>query len=235
MKRGKSRLSLALKGKKVRAAKAKVSNPKKSVPVDVLNQNKVTYKKVLKNTNVSYDIFPEKVQEIVSVNKKQKRKSYSFQTGTALKVKVKGKKVYFKSKKGKTKFTRMGTKITDANGVTTSKVKLSYNKKKKILKVTPDKKWWNSKKRKFPLEIRTTYLTDKHRRDVKVGAAYAGSPNSNYGYDKSLLLQANKCVAFTKMSTLAELKQPNVQILDASLNIKNEKTMKLGAGKTFDI
>ena len=57
--------------------------------------------------------------------------------------------------------------------------------KKKILKVTPDKKWWNSKKRKFPLEIRTTYLTDKHRRDVKVGAAYAGSPNSNYGYDKS--------------------------------------------------
>lgn len=235
MKRGKSRLSLALKGKKVRAAKAKVSNPKKSVPADVLNQNKVTYKKVLKNTNVSYDIFPEKVQEIVSVNKKQKRKSYSFQTGTALKVKVKGKKVYFKSKKGKTKFTRMGTKITDANGVTTSKVKLSYNKKKKILKVTPDKKWWNSKRRKFPLEIRTTYLTDKHRRDVKVGAAYAGSPNSNYGYDKSLLLQANKCVAFTKMSTLAELKQPNVQILDASLNIKNEKTMKLGAGKTFDI
>ncbi len=200
MKRGKSRLSLALKGKKVRAAKAKVSNPKKSVPADVLNQNKVTYKKVLKNTNVSYDIFPEKVQEIVSVNKKQKRKSYSFQTGTALKVKVKGKKVYFKSKKGKTKFTRMGTKITDANGVTTSKVKLSYNKKKKILKVTPDKKWWNSKKRKFPLEIRTTYLTDKHRRDVKVGAAYAGPPNSNYGYDKSLLLQANKCVAFTKMS-----------------------------------
>ena len=201
----------------------------------MLNQNKVTYKKVMKNTNVSYDIFPEKVQEIVSINKMQKNKSLSFKLNTKLKVKAKGKKVYFKTQKGKAKFTRMSTKITDASGVTTSKAKLSYNKKKKTLQVTPDKKWWNSKKRKFPLEIRTTYLTDRHSRDVKVGAAYAGSPDSNFGYDKSLLLQANKCVAFTKMSTLAELKQPNVQILDASLNIKNEKTMKLGAGTTFDL
>lgn len=235
MKRDKTSLSIALKGKKLKAAKVKRSNPGKKTATDVLNQNKVTYKKVMKNTNVSYDIFPEKVQEIVSINKKQKRKALSFKLNTKLKVKVKGRKVYFKTKKGKTKFTRMSTKITDARGVSTSRVKLSYNKKTKTLKVTPDKKWWNSRKRKFPLEIRTTYLTDRHSRDVKVGAAYAGSPDSNFGYDKSLLLQANKCVAFTKMSTLAELKQPNVQILDASLNIKNEKTMKLGAGKTFDL
>ena len=235
MKRGKTSLSIALKGKKIKAAKAKLSNPTKKVATDVLNQNKVTYKKVMKNTNVSYDIFPEKVQEIVSINKKQKRKSLSFKLNTKLKVKVKGKKVYFKTKKGKTKFTRMNTVITDANGVSTSKVKVSYNKKTKTLKVTPDKKWWNNKKRKFPVEIRTTYLTDKHSRDVKVGAAYSGSPDSNFGYDKSLLLQANKCVAFTKMSTLSELKNKNVQIRDAALHIKNEKTLKLGAGKTFDI
>ena len=235
MKRGKTSLSIALKGKKIKAAKAKLSNPTKKVAIDVLNQNKVTYKKVMKNTNVSYDIFPEKVQEIVSINKKQKRKSLSFKLNTKLKVKVKGKKVYFKTKKGKTKFTRMNTVITDANGVSTSKVKVSYNKKTKTLKVTPDKKWWNNKKRKFPVEIRTTYLTDKHSRDVKVGAAYSGSPDSNFGYDKSLLLQANKCVAFTKMSTLSELKNKNVQIRDAALHIKNEKTLKLGAGKTFDI
>ncbi len=235
MKRGKTSLLIALKAKKIKAAKAKISNPGKKAATDVLNQNKVTYKKVMKNTNVSYDIFPEKVQEIVSIQKKQKSKALSFKLNTKLKVKVKGTKIYFKTKQGKTKFTRMSTKITDASGVTTSKAKLSYNKKKKTLQVTPDKKWWNSKKRKFPLEIRTTYLTDRHSRDVKVGAAYVGSPDSNFGYDKSLLLQANKCVAFTKMSTLAELKQPNVQILDASLNIKNEKTMKLGAGKTFDI
>ena len=189
----------------------------------------------MKNTSISYDIFPEKVQEIVSIHKKQKRKALSFKLNTKLKIKVKGRKIYFKTKKGKTKFTRMSTKITDASGVTTSKAKLSYNKKKKTLKVTPDKKWWNSKKRKFPLEIRTTYLSDKHSRDVKVGAAYAGSPDSNYGYDKSLLLQANKCVAFTKMSTLSELKNKDVQIRDAALHIKNEKTLKLGAGKTFDI
>ena len=235
LKRGKTSLFIALKGKKLKQSKAKISNPKKTTYTDVLNQNKVTYKKVLKNTNVSYDIFPEKVQEIVTVSKKQKNKSFSFKLNTKLKVKVKGKKVYFKTKKGKTKFTRMSTKITDANGVSTTNVKLFYNKKTKTLKVTPNKKWWNSKKRKFPVEIRTTYLTDKHRRDVKVGAAYAGAPNSNFGYDKSLLLQANKCVAFTKMSTLSELKNQDVQIRDAALHIKNEKTIKLGAGKTFDI
>ena len=235
MKRGKTSLSIALKGKKLKEAKAKLSNPKKKEATDVLNQNKVTYKKVMKNTSVSYDIFPEKVQEIVKISKKQKRKALSFKLNTKLKAKVKGRKVYFKTKKGKTKFTRMNTVITDANGVSTSKVKLSYNKKTKTLKVTPDKKWWNSKKRKFPVEIRTTYLTDKHSRDVKVGAAYSGSPDSNFGYDKSLLLQANKCVAFTKMSTLSELKNKSVQIRDAALHIKNEKTLKLGAGKTFDI
>lgn len=235
LKRGKNQLSIALKGKKFKASKAKISNPKKKKETDVLNQNQVTYKKVLKNTSVSYDIFPEKIQEIVKINKKQKSKSLSFKLNTKLKVKVKGKKVYFKTKKGKKKFTRKSTVLTDAGGVSTSKVKLSYNKKTKTLKVTPNKKWWNSKKRKFPVEIRTTYVTDKHSRDVKVGAAYAGSPDSNFGYDKSLLLQAGKCVAFAKMSTLSGLKNKNVQIRDAALHIKNEKTMKLGAGKTFDI
>jgi len=235
MKRGKTGLSIALKGKKFKAAKAKTSNPKKKAAADVLNQNKVAYRKVMKNTSVSYDIFPEKVQEIVSINKKQKNKSLSFKLNTKLNVKVKGKKVYFKTKKGRTKFTRMNTVITDANGVSTSKVKLSYSKKTRTLKVTPDRKWWNSKKRKFPMEIRTAYLTDRHSRDVKVGAAYSGSPDSNFGYDKSLLLQPSKCVAFTRMSALSELKNKNVQIRDAALHIKNEKTLKLGAGKTFDI
>lgn len=236
LKRGKTSLSLALQGKKLKPSKVKLKNPKKTTDSDVLNQNKATYKKVLKNTSVSYDIFPEKVQEIVTVTKKQKNKPFSFQVNAGkLKVKVKGKKIYFKTKKGKTKFTRVSTKLTDANGVSTTRVKLSYHKKTKTLKVTPGKKWWNSKKRKFPVEIRTTYLTDKHSRDVKVGAAYAGSPDSSFGYDKSLLLQANKCVAFTKMTTLSELKNQNVQIRDAALHIKNEKTLKLGAGKTFDI
>ena len=235
MKRGKSGLSVALKGKKMKAAKAKVSNPGKKAATDVLNQNRVTYKKVMKKTSVSYDIFPEKVQEILTIHKKQKSRALSFKLNTKLKVKVKGKKIYFKTRKGNAKFTRMSTKITDACGVSTSRVKLSYNKKTKILKVAPDKKWWNSRKRKYPVEIRTTYLTDRHSRDVKVGAAYAGAPEGTYGYDKSLLLQANKCVAFAKMSTPAEWKDKDVQIRDAALHIKSEKTLKLGAGKTFDI
>lgn len=235
MKRDKVSLSIALKGKKVKAVKAKVSNPGKKAVMDVLNQNKVTYKRVMKKTNVSYDIFPEKVQEIVSIHKKQKSNPLFFKLNTKLKVKVKGKKVYFKTKKGKARFTRLSTVITDANGVSTSKVKLSYDKKKKTLKVTPNKKWWNSKKRKFPVEIRTTYQTDQYSRDVKAGAAYSGTPDSNLTYDKSLLLQADKCVAFTRMSGLAELRTPNVQIRDAALHIENQKTLKLGAGKTFDI
>lgn len=57
--------------------------------------------------------------------------------------------VYFKTKKGKKKYQRLHTIVTDANGVSTSKVKVKYNKKKKTLTVTPSKKWWNSKKRKF--------------------------------------------------------------------------------------
>lgn len=64
VKRGKASLSVALKGKKMKAAKAEVSNPGKKAATDVLNQNKVTYKNVMKKTSVSYDIFPEKVQEI---------------------------------------------------------------------------------------------------------------------------------------------------------------------------
>ena len=101
--------------------------------------------------------------------------------------------------------------------------------------VTPDKKWWNSKKRKFPLEVRTTYVTEKHERDVRVGAAYAGAPGSSFRYDKSLLIQPGKCVSFVKMDPLSALKNKNAQILSAALHLKNKRTMKLGAGKTFDI
>ena len=85
------------------------------------------------------------------------------------------------------------------------------------------------------MEMRTSYLTDKHSRNVKVGAAYSGAPNGTFTYDKSLLLQANKCIGFTKMTNLAEFSNPNVQIRSASLHILNKKTLKMGAGKTFDI
>lgn len=236
LKRSKSSLSIALKGKKLKSSKAKISNPKRKTKTDVLNQSTVSYRKILKNINISYDIFPEKIQEIISVTKKQKNKTFSFKINAGkLRVKVKGKKVTFKTKKGKTRFTRLGTVFTDANGVSTTKAKVSYNKKTKTLKVTPHKKWWNSKKRKFPIEARTTFITDQHERDVKVGAAYAGAPGSSFSYDKSLLLQPGKCVSFVKMNTPAGLKNKNVQILSATLHIKSKKTLKLGAGKKFDI
>ena len=236
LKRGSNSISWALKGKKVKSANVKIRNPKKSKQTDVLNQNIVSYSKVLKNTSITYNIFPERVQEVITVSKKQKAKKWTFKINAGkMKIKVKGNQVYFKTKKGKKKYQRLHTIVTDANGVSTSKVKVKYNKKKKTLTVSPSKKWWNSKKRKFPMEMRTSYLTDKHSRNVKVGAAYSGAPNGTFTYDKSLLLQANKCIGFVQMSAIADLKKPNAQIRSAALHIKNKKTLKMGAGKTFDI
>ena len=37
------------------------------------------------------------------------------------------------------------------------------------------------------------------------------------------LVQANKCIAFTRMSTPAELNNPNVKVRDARLTVYNEK------------
>lgn len=230
------KLSWALQGKKVKQVYAKVINPVKKYATDVLNHSQVKYKKIMKNTDVIYDIFPEKIQEVINVKKKQKYEKFSFKiSNKKLQVKVKNKKVVFKNSKGKKKYTRLKTVLTDANGVSTTNVKLSYDKKKGVLTLKPHKKWWNDKKRKFPVEIRTSYITNKFQKNVKAGGAYAGMPNANVSYDKSLLLQANKCVGFTKMSTLAELGQPNVYIREAALYVKNEKTLNLGKGKTFDI
>lgn len=236
LKRSSYKLSWALQGKKVKTVYAKVKNPVKNYVTDVLNHSQLQYKKIMKNMDVIYDIFPEKIQEVINIKKKQKYEKFSFKmSNKKLQVKVKNKKVVFKNSKGKKKYTRLKTVLTDANGVSTANVKLSYDKKKGVLTLKPNKKWWNDKKRKFPVEIRTSYITDKFNKDVKAGGAYAGMPTANVTYDKSLILQANKCIGFTKISTLAELGQSNVYIRDAWLHIKNEKTLKLGKGKTFDV
>ena len=235
-KRGSAKLSVALKGKKVKAKKAAVSNPEKKQLTDIRNSNQVRYKKAYKNQTLTYEIYPEKIVEKISVKKKSAVKKITLKVNSGrLKVKVKNNRIYFKTKKGKTKYTRLKTILTDDKGVSTSKVNVTYNKKKKTVTLTPDKKWLNSSKRSYPMTVRTAYITDEHERDVRIGAAYAGAPKSNYTYDESLLVQANKCIAFTRMSTLAELNNPNVKVRDARLTVYNEKTLKLGAGKTFDI
>ena len=235
-KRGSAKLSVALKGKKVKAKKAAVSNPEKKKITDIQNSNQVQYKKAYKNQTLTYEIYPEKIVEKISVKKKSAVKKITLKVNSGkLKVKVKNNRIYFKTKKGKTKYTRLKTILTDGKGVSTSKVKVTYNKKKKTVTLTPDKKWLNSSKRSYPMTVRTAYITDEHERDVRIGAAYAGAPKSNYTYDESLLVQANKCIAFTRMSTLAELNNPNVKVRDARLTVCNERTLKLGAGKTFDI
>ena len=235
-KRGSAKLSVALKEKKVKAKKAAIRNPEKKQITDIQNSNRVQYKKAYKNQTLTYEIYPEKIVEKISVKKKSAVKKITLKVNSGkLKVKVKNNRIYFKTKKGKTKYTRLKTILTDGKGVSTSKVKVTYNKKKKTVTLTPDKKWLNSSKRSYPMTVRTAYITDEHERDVRIGAAYAGAPKSNYTYDESLLVQANKCIAFTRMSTLAELNNPNVKVRDARLTVCNEKTLKLGAGKTFDI
>lgn len=234
VKRGSYKLSFALQGKKIKAKRVKIQNPKKKDKTDILNSNQVQYKKAYKNQTLTYEIYPEKIVEKISVKKKSAAKKLKIKVNSGKqKVKVKKNRIYFKTKKGKTKYTRLKTIVTDAKGVSTSKVKVSYNKKKKTVTLIPNKKWLKNKKRKFPLSFRTAYITSKHERDVKIGAAYAGAPNSNYTYNESLLLKANKCMAFTQMSTLAELGNPNVRVRNAKLYVKNEKTLKMGAGKTF--
>ena len=47
----------------------KISNPKKTKQTDVLNQNIVSSSTVLKNTSITYNIFPERVQEVITVSK----------------------------------------------------------------------------------------------------------------------------------------------------------------------
>lgn len=235
LKRGKKQLKWALLGKNRKNVKITRQNPKKRTQTDILNENRIWYRGIQKNLSLSYRIYPEKITEEITVKKKQKNRKFTFRINSgSMKVKVKNKRVYFSTKKGKATYTRLRTVLTDAKGVSTKKVKVSYNKKKKTLTITPDKKWWNDKKRKFPVQVRTSYITSEHERDVKVGASYAGAPNTNHTYNSTLLLQANKCTAFAQMSDLTELKSPNVKIRSASIHIKNNTTLKLGAGRTFD-
>lgn len=235
-KRGKSRLSLALHGKKVKARKANISNPQKQEKTDILNSNQVQYKKAYKNQTLTYEIYPEKLVEKISVRKKSAVKKITLNIDSGkLKVKVRKNRIYFQTKKGTTRYKRLKTIVTDSKGVSTSNVTVKYDKKKKTITLTPDKTWLNSKKRSYPMTVRTAYVTGRHERDVTIGAAYAGAPGANYTYNEDLLVQANKCIAFTQMSGLAELSSPDVRIRDARLCIKNQTTQKLGAGQTFDI
>lgn len=224
------------KSKILKKIKAVVKNPKKIEKTDICNENNVTYKNIQKNVSFSYQIQPEKVTETITVKKKQKKRSFAFQIRCGkMKVKVKKGRIYFKTKKGKTRYTRLKTIVTDAKGVSTTKVKVTYNRKKKELTITPDQSWWKNKKRKFPMKLRTSTVTDQQERDVRIGAAYAGAPTENYTYDSSLLLQSGKCTSFIQMTTLAELGQANVKILHADLHLQNQAALMMGAGRTFDI
>lgn len=242
LKRNKNELSWTLAGLKTMSKKEKkktstiINNPTKISKTDLLNENQITYKNVRKNTTAIYQIYPEKITEILQVNKKTKNRSIQIKINSGkLKVKVKSGRVYFKDKKGKAKYTRLATIVTDKKGVSTSKVKVTYNKKKKILTLKVNKKWWNSSKRKFPMQLRAAIKTDEHERDVSIGTAYKGTPSANYTYHSDMILKANTCYGYVKMKTIDELFSENVSILSASLKVENKTTIDMGAAHTFDV
>ncbi len=242
LKRNKNQLSWTLAGLKTMSKKAKkktstiVKNPKKVSKTDLLNENQITYKNVRKNTTAIYQIYPEKITEILQVNKKTKNRSIQIKLNSGkLKVKVKKGRVYFKDKKGKAKYTRLATIVTDKKGVSTSKVKVTYNKKKKILTLKVNKKWWNSSKRKFPVQLRAAIKTDEHERDVSIGTAYRGTPKANYTYQSDMILKADTCYGYVKMKTIDELFSEHVSILSADLKIENKTTMDMGSAHTYDV
>lgn len=235
LKRGNYKLSFSLNSNK--KVSAKTSKINKKEVTDVMNESKVKYAKLAKNTSVVYEVYPEKITEVITVNNKKAKKDFSYQYKVkGLKMKLgKDNRISFKTKKGKIKFARMKTIITDAAGVTTQKVKITYNKKKGIVTVKPDKKWVNSKKRKYPLQYRTATVTSEHGKDVKVASSYSGADTASYIYDHELIIKPSKGDAFIKAETLPELKNPKVKILEAALHIDNTAKISRGATKTFDI
>lgn len=242
LKRSTDSLSWTLTGLNAMSKKAKkkasttVENPRKTSQTDLLNENQITYKNVRKNITAIYQIYPEKITEILQVNKKTKNRSIQIKLNPGkLKVKVEKGRVYFKNKKGKAKYARLATIVTDKKGVSTSKVKVTYNKKKHILTLKVNKKWWDNSKRTFPVQIRAAIKTDQHERDVNIGTAYRGTPKANYTYQADMLLKADKCYGYVKMKTIKDLYSENVAILSAALNIENKSTIDMGAAKTFDI
>lgn len=234
LKRGNFRVSFSLNSIKKVSAKTYKINKKETT--DVANASKIKYAKLAKNTSVVYEVYPEKITEVISVKNKKAKKTFSYQYKTnGLKMKLgKDNRISFKTKKGNVKFTRMKTIITDAAGVTTSKVKVTM-KKNRAVSIVPDKKWINSKKRKYPLQYRTAIVTSEHAKDVKVASSYSGAGEASYIYDRELIVKPSKGDAFIKTETLPELTNPNVKILEASLHIDNTKKISRGATKTFDI
>ncbi len=109
LKRGAACLSWSLNGKKMKAVNGKISNPKKSKQTDVLNQNIVSYPKVLK-TQASPITFSQNVCRKLLPCRKAEGKKWTFKIKAGkMKIKGKGNQVYFKTKKGKKKYQRLHT------------------------------------------------------------------------------------------------------------------------------
>lgn len=77
LKRGNCKVSFSLcSNKKV---SAKVSKTKKKEVTDVINESKIKYAKMMKNSSVVYEVYPEKITEIIYVNNKKAKKSFTYQ------------------------------------------------------------------------------------------------------------------------------------------------------------
>ena len=226
-------LSWKLINKNQKKKKAKITNPKKKNVTSIQNKSTVKYSNILKNVDLKYTIFPEKLEEELKIKKKTKINTFTYNYNyKKMTAKAKGGRVTFK-RKGKIRLERKNIKISDAKGASTTNVKVSFKNGK--LKVTPNKSWMKSKKRKYPVTIRTETLTHKYTNKVQVAGAYAGTPNKNHTSLPYLQVKANKCISFVKMGHRPALGANNVNIRSAYMTINSTANIQMHASKTFDV
>ena len=197
IKRG-TTLSWKLSNAKQKNRKATIRNPKKQDITSVRTMNTVTYKNILANIDLQYNIQQDKITEDIILRKKSKIQSFTYDYSYGkMKAQAQGGRIQFKVG-GKVRFERQKVVVSDALGASTKKVKVTFNKGK--LTITPDKKWMSDKKRKYPITIRSITTSSYYKENIQVAGAYAGTPNQNHSFLPYLQLEANKCIAFAKMA-----------------------------------
>ena len=231
IKRG-STLSWKLTNEKQKNKKAIFRNPKKQDITSVRTMNTVTYKNILTNIDLQYNIQQDKITEDIIIRKKSKIPSFTYDYSYGkMKVQAKGGRIQFKVG-SKVRFERQKVVVSDALGASTKKVKVTFKKGK--LTITPDKKWMNDKKRRYPIVIRSTTLSSYYKENIHVAGAYAGTPDQNHSFLPYLQLEANKCIAFTKVAKRPTL-GAGARIRTAGLTINNLEAIKIQANKTFGV
>ena len=125
----------------------------------IINKNdkeysKVTFKNVLENIDLSYEIANIKVKEEIIINKKIEIESFEYKINTNLIIELKDNELIAKNKK-QTIFKFLTPFIKDSNNEYGN---VNYELKDDKLIIHIDKKWINDKARKYPIIVDPTLI-----------------------------------------------------------------------------